>query len=67
MNRNPLIQTNPYLRNSKNRQKLLSVVVSSSTAIEGIHGVVLEAINFRSRAGKPAIVRESGVSYRSRR
>jgi hypothetical protein len=41
-------------------------VVSSSTAIEGVQGVVPEAASFRSRAGKPATVRESVVSYGSR-
>jgi hypothetical protein len=67
MNRRSLIQTNPYLRDSKNRQKLLSVAVSSSTAIEGVHGVVPEVASFRSRAGKPAMVREPAVSSGSRR
>jgi hypothetical protein len=42
-------------------------VVSSSTAIEGVHGVVLEPAGFRSNAGKLAIVREPVVSYGSRR
>ena len=67
MNQKPLIQTNPYLRDPKNRQKLLSAVVSSSTAIEGVRGVMPEPASFRSGAGKPAIVRESAVSYGSRR
>jgi len=66
VNRKSLIQTNPYLKDSKSRQKLLSVVVSSSTAIEGIHGVVSEAPGFRPPGGKPPILHESVVSYGSR-
>ena len=67
MNRKPLIQANPYLKDPANRQRLLSIAVSSSTAIEGVHGVVPEVASFRSRAVKPATVRESVVSYGSRR
>jgi hypothetical protein len=67
MNRKPLIQTNPYLRDSRTRRKVLSVVISSSTAIEGVHGVVPEAASFRPSGGKAPILRESVVSYGSRR
>jgi hypothetical protein len=36
MKRKPLIQANPYLKDPANQQRLLSIAVSSSTAIEGI-------------------------------
>jgi hypothetical protein len=67
MNRKPLIQTNPYLRDSKNLRKVLSAVISSSTAIEGVHGVMPGAASFRPSCGKAPILRESVVSYGSRR
>jgi len=67
MNRKPLIQANPYLKDPANRQKLLSIAVSSSTAIEGIHGVLPEATGFRQTTAKSVILREPAVSYGSRR
>jgi hypothetical protein len=67
MTRKFLIQTNSYLKDPKNRQMLLSIAISSSTAIEGIHGVLPEAASFRPTTSKPAILHESVVSYGSRR
>ena len=67
MNRKPLIQANPYLKDPANRQKLLSIVVSSSTAIEGIHRLLPEATIFRPTAAKSVILRDPAVSYGSRR
>ena len=67
VNRKPLIQTNPYLKHPKNRQILLSIAVSSSTAIEGVHEVVPEAAPFRPSGGKTPILREPVVPYGSRR
>jgi len=67
MNRKPLIQANPYLKDPANRQRLLSIVVSSSTAIEGIHRVLPEATRFPPIAAKSVILREPVVSYGSRR
>jgi len=37
MRKDSLINTNPYLRDSKKRQRLLVETVVSSTAIEGVH------------------------------
>jgi hypothetical protein len=67
MNQKSLIQTNPYLKDSKNLQKVLSAVVSSSTAIEGVHRVVPKAVRYRTKASLNPIVRESVVSYGARR
>jgi|MudIll2142460700_1097286.scaffolds.fasta_scaffold30189_2 hypothetical protein len=67
MSRKPLIQANPYLKDPANRQRLLSIAVSSSTAIEGIHRVLPEATSFRPTAAKSIILREPVVSYGSRR
>jgi len=65
--RKSLIETNPYLKNPKDRQILLFIAVSSSTAIEGVHGVVPEAASFRPSGGKAPILREPVVSYESQR
>jgi hypothetical protein len=37
MRKNSLINTNSYLRDSKQREALLAKTVVSSTAIEGVH------------------------------
>jgi hypothetical protein len=37
MRKDSLINTNPYLKNSKWRKRLLAETVISSTAIEGVH------------------------------
>jgi hypothetical protein len=42
MKKNPLIETNPYLKNLKNYRKALLLNVASSTAIET--GVSVESI-----------------------
>jgi len=67
MNRKPLIQTNPYLKGSANRLRLLSIAISSSTAIEGIYRVLPEPISFGATAAKSVILRGPVVSYGSRR
>jgi hypothetical protein len=37
MQKNPLIKTNPYLKDAVQREALLAASVISSTAIEGVH------------------------------
>ncbi len=37
MNGKPLTETNPYLKDPKERKTLLLISVSTSTAIEGVH------------------------------
>lgn len=37
MPKKPLIETNPYLKDSKRRQVMLRLSVISSTAVEGVH------------------------------
>ena len=53
MAQKPLVETNPYLRDSKRRELLLSTAVSTSTGIEGVH-VVLPV--------KPRTSRETAAS-----
>lgn len=36
MNRKPLIETNPYLKDAKTRQKLIARSVRTSSGVEGI-------------------------------
>ena len=40
MSEKPLIQTNPYLKNSSQRDWLLLIAANTSTAVEGIHVVI---------------------------
>jgi hypothetical protein len=37
MQKDTLVETNPYLRDSQRRQRLLIRTVVSSTAVEGVH------------------------------
>jgi hypothetical protein len=67
MQKNPLIKTNPYLKDALRREALLTTSVISSTAIEGVR---LADINQRTSAKKPkkiTQVHESRASYGSRR
>ena len=40
MKKIPLIETNPYLKNPAQREKMLVTAVVSSTSIEGVHVVI---------------------------
>jgi len=66
MSKRPLVETNPYLRKPKGRRALLYTSVSSSTAIEGVHAAVSQALK-PQKPGRPTIIRDSEESYRSRR
>lgn len=67
MPKDALIRTNPYLKNSGQRDAALSITVESSTAIEGVR---IASLNIRKPSKKrmrPATVHESGASYGKRR
>ena len=67
MLKKPLVETNPYLRKPQGRRALLYTSVSSSTAIEGVHAAVSQALKPPQKPGRLTIIRDSGESYRSRR
>jgi hypothetical protein len=61
-----LIETNPYLKNPAKRKGLFITTVSSSTAIEGIHAAVEQAIKEPKKAVKPVVISVSEESGESR-
>lgn len=67
MVKKPLIKTNPFLKNSEKRKIMLCTMVSSSTAIEGVHAVVDKALKAVKESGKIPILSESAMSGKSRR
>lgn len=67
MIKDALIKTNPYLKDTDQREEALSITVESSTAIEGVR---IAGLNMRKPSRKkvrPATVHESVASYGSRR
>ena len=67
MQKNPLIKTNPYLRDAAQREALLTASVISSTAIEGVHLSGIEQCKPAKKSKKITQVHESRASYGSRR
>ena len=67
MKKGTLIRTNPYLKDSANREKGIARSVNSSSAIEGIHWtyVIKESAdkNFQTNDPKP---RKSSVTKKGR-
>jgi len=49
MRKQPLIETNPYLKDPAMREKLLKRSVASSTAIEGVHAAVKKALGLEKK------------------
>ena len=62
----PLIKTNPYLKDPAKRKDLFITTVSSSTAIEGVHAAVDQAIKGPKKSVEPIIVFKSEESGGSR-
>ena len=60
----PLSKSNPYLREAADLKAVLRNSVITSTAIEGVHGVHLMAVNWEEAV--PVLVRESGLERRPR-
>lgn len=63
MAKRPLIETNPYLINSTQRQELFYTSVTSSTAIEGVHVATSDLVNPPS---KPMLGVKSAFSFLKR-
>jgi hypothetical protein len=61
----PLIKTNLYLKDPAKRQALLYTVVSSSTAIEGVHVVFTKEFNLPKPFKKPTFLHEFEASDES--
>jgi len=61
-----LIKTNPYLKDPDRRRTLFITTVSSSTAIEGVHAAVAQAITEAKKPNKPSVTSESEESAGSR-
>jgi len=59
-----LIQTNPYLRNSKERESRLTRSVLSSSAIEGVHVAACRALGIKGNVRKVKIARTISKSSR---
>jgi hypothetical protein len=80
MPKNPLIKTNPYLKNPAERNAMLATSVATSSAIEGVHlhliddekaswAVAVSPETSGKKAKKKSAVtcHEPEASYRSRR
>lgn len=67
MRTEPLIRTNPYLRDPKRRRELLGASIQTSTAIEGVVAAAEEALAERIEAPTASRRRNAAASDRSRR
>lgn len=67
MFKKPIIKTNPYLKNSLQRQMLLYKSIASSTAIEGVHAAVAKAIKPLKKSTEHVVISESEESDVSQR
>lgn len=59
-----LIQTNPYLQDSKERESRLNRAVLSSSAIEGVHIAACRALGIKGKVKKAKVVRTISKSSR---
>jgi hypothetical protein len=66
MRKKPLIETNPYLKDPAQRQSLLWMAVSSSSAIEGAR-LGVSRTSARKAIHTATIPKKSATSSRSRR
>jgi len=66
MPKQSLLKTNPYLKDPEKRKTLFITTVSSSTAIEGVHAAVKQAISLKKSA-KPLVIPKDAKSGGSRR
>jgi hypothetical protein len=67
MSKVPLSKSNPYLREAADLKAVLRNSVITSTAIEGVHGVLPKAYKPSRKKNGTSIAREREMSYRSRR
>jgi len=61
-----LIQTNPYLQDSKERESRLTRSVLSSSAIEGVHIAACRALGIKGKIKKVKVARAISKSSRPR-
>jgi len=66
MKKKPLTKTNPYLKDPVKRRAMFCTTVSSSTAIEGVHKAVMQALEPFRTSTKP-VPRKIVVSVGRRR
>ena len=57
-----LIKTNPYLKDPLKRKALFITTVATSTAIEGVHAAVDQALKKPTKSFKSIVVSESEES-----
>ena len=62
-----LIQTNPYLRDPKERESRLTRSVITSSAIEGVHIAACRALGVKGKVKKAKVVRAISKSSRPHR
>jgi hypothetical protein len=67
MSKVPLSKSNPYLREASDLKAVLRDSVATSTAIEGVHGVLPKEYKPSRKKNGASIAREREASYRSRR
>jgi len=60
----PLIKTNPYLQDSKERESRLTRSVITSSAIEGVHIAACRALGIKGKVKKAKVVRAISKSSR---
>jgi hypothetical protein len=63
----PLSKSNPYLREAADLKAVLLNSIATSTAIEGVHGVLPKSYKPSRKKNDASIARERAASYRSRR
>ncbi len=63
----PLAKSNPFLREAADLKSALLQSVSTSTAIEGVHGVLPKAYKRSKKKSGHSTARETGSTYGSRR
>lgn len=63
----PLAKSNPYLKEAADLKAALLNSVITSTAIEGVHGVLPKAYKPSLKKTGASTAREREASYRSRR
>lgn len=67
MRKIPLAKSNPYLRDAPDLKSVLRNSVITSTAIEGVHGVLPKSYKPSRKKNGASIARERAASYQSRR
>ena len=67
MSKIPLSKSNPYLKDAADLKALLLNSVATSTAIEGVHGVLPKVYAPSRKKNGTSIAREREASYRSHR